>query len=486
MAKTSKAEKPRTNIQQYLHEIGKAPLLDKAGEQDLCQRIESSYRNLMYIICDYEREETGKKEMHGVSILLDELVNNYDQEKQEQILNEGVSSLEIDDPYRIISDLEDAIVRYGQKGRQRELKKSKEWLFEQLNWSKYRSKRRKRSENKEEDETEEEQEQDNSKAEGTPEFYRMIIINTAKRIANPEEVRNIIAHYNKLISKAKNDVEAEFYRERKTRTEEMINQIEINVNNAPKYKDELIKRNLRLVVNIAKKYQGRGLGFFDLVQEGNFGLIKAADRFDYRKGYKFSTYATWWIRQTLTRGVADYARTIRIPVHIYENRNKLHKAKKILFQKFEREPTEEEIADYVVRKLLPNPGKNVTADKFMNTMKTADKIAGDLTPLDMEVGEGGTVLKDMIEDENSPNAEKYSVDDGLASETRRVLSRLTPREEKVLRMRFGIGEERDHTLQEVAEDFGVTREMIRLVQIQAIEKLKYFARNSRLKTFWDR
>jgi RNA polymerase primary sigma factor len=299
-------------------------------------------------------------------------------------------------------------------------------------------------------------------------YYENISSPNADQLAQKEEVDRNMRGALKAIKKLEAEVGLSKESMAKSFKQLMIAQV-----NDKRAKDNLAKANLRLVVNIAKKYVNRGLHFLDLIQEGNIGLMKAVEKFEFERGYKFSTYATWWIRQAITRAIADQSRTIRVPVHMVETLNKINKIKRTFIQEHGREPTHAELAKEL----------NLDEKKIKNIIK----ISKEPISLETPVGDSEDAsIKDFIENENEFSPSDTVASNDLKERVREVLKTLTPREEKVLKMRFGIDVASEHTLEEVGKDFSVTRERIRQIEVKALRKLRHPSRSKKLLTFFDK
>jgi RNA polymerase primary sigma factor len=307
--------------------------------------------------------------------------------------------------------------------------------------------------------------------------YLLVLLNPKEKIRVVKRLKmrfqDLAEIYERIVELERNIKRIETEAEMSSRElRRVVKSIKIGEIQAKFAKSELIEANLRLVVSIAKKYTNRGLQFLDLIQEGNIGLMKAVDKFEYQRGYKFSTYATWWIRQAITRAIADQARTIRIPVHMIETINKLIRTSRYLVQEYGREPTPEEIAEKM----------EIPLEKVRKVLKIAKEPISLETPIGEEED---SHLGDFIEDKGVVSPSDVVINVNLAEQTRKILATLTPREEKVLRMRFGIGEKSDHTLEEVGQNFDVTRERIRQIEAKALRRLRHPSRSNKLKNFVD-
>ncbi len=488
-------------VKMYLKEMGCISLLTREGEVEIAKRIEAGEKEALKTLLDCS---VGVEYMHELGERL----------KEEQIrVKDVVNDLEDEESYLQVGQKKESLIALideiwklheGIRGKRREMsrvrctEKRKRRLASDTKRDKEKIMRLVRSFSLEKDQLElmvkrfrelvaeiEEAEKDIAdcmlRAGGRSISYLKKCFAEISKSASSSQVISPIDLKKSELVELRSKVEAaeKVIKQVKDRTNMTPRQLKLalkdveeSLEKARLAKQELIQANLRLVVSIAKKYTNRGLQFLDLIQEGNIGLMKAVDKFEYQRGYKFSTYATWWIRQAITRAIADQARTIRIPVHMIETINKLIRTSRYLVQEHGREPTPEEIAEKMefplekVRKVL--------------------KIAKEPISLETPIGEEeDSHLGDFIEDKKVVSPGDAVVSFGLAEQTRRVLRTLTPREEKVLRMRFGIGEKADHTLEEVGRDFSVTRERIRQIEAKALRKLRHPSRSRKLKSFME-
>jgi len=475
-------------VRMYLKEMGQVALLSREEEVEIAKRIEAAEREVFNAIMESsigvkeilsirEKLENGKLDVSQVLKDLDEDITDEEKEELKQklistlnrveeldtenrllqvkILEENITPEEVKNIQKRIDENRDEIVsllkelQLGKNQIDAVVEKLRLYL-EEIERLEKDVKKCETKLGKSLDQIEE--------TYGTSEYQAQQDEQSFKLISKAKEAQERIK---KLELEAKIDVKT---------LRDILHRVETGMKKAKQAKTELIEANLRLVVSIAKKYTNRGLQFLDLIQEGNIGLMKAVDKFEYQRGYKFSTYATWWIRQAITRAIADQARTIRIPVHMIETINKLIKTSRYLVQELGREPTPEEIAEKM----------ELPVDKVRKILKIAKEPISLETPIGEEED---SHLGDFIEDKKIMNPADAVISLNLADKTRRVLATLTPREEKVLRMRFGIGTKADHTLEEVGQEFHVTRERIRQIEAKALRKLRHPNRKKELKGF---
>jgi len=488
-------------VKMYLKEMGRISLLTREGEVEIAKRIEEGERKALetLLLCGVGIEhiiELGDRLNEG-EVKLKDVINDLEEddsymlmgEKKESVVNliEQIKSLNESMCRKRRQKAATGCTEKEKKELTAQIKQDQKEIMKLVNSFSLEDRQiqnmivRLKALAQEVGKAEKDLEECMLRAGGKPISY---LRKCAARIPKTAKDDQIVTPMN--LSKAeilelrdKADRAQETIRRAKERTDltprqikQKLEKVKKSLDMAKKAKSELIQANLRLVVSIAKKYTNRGLMFLDLIQEGNIGLMKAVDKFEYQRGYKFSTYATWWIRQAITRAIADQARTIRIPVHMIETINKLMRTSRYLVQEHGREPTSEEIAERM--------------DFPLEKVRKVLKIAKEPISLETPIGEEeDSHLGDFIEDKNVLSPGDAVVNFGLAEQTRKVLTTLTPREEKVLRMRFGIGEKADHTLEEVGRDFCVTRERIRQIEAKALRKLRHPSRSRKLKSFLE-